>query len=171
MKNITKLFAIATVVLGFASNSFSQNQSTASATASATIIGPIALTNTAPLLFGTIAPSAIAGTVTITPAGIGTGTNLTLTTMTATSAAAYSVTGNKSVTYAITLPANGTVKISNGTPAQDMNVRAFTCSSPLSTSLDASGSGNFTVGATLDVAGSQAAGTYTGTYDVTVAYN
>jgi hypothetical protein len=91
--------------------------------------------------------------------------------MSATSAASYTVTGNQSATYAITLPANGTVKISNGTPAQDMNVRDFTCSLPLRTSLEASGNGSFTVGATLDVAGSQAAGTYTGTYDVTVAYN
>ena len=171
MKNITKIFVIALVVLGFTSNSFSQNTSTASATASATIIGPIALTNATPLLFGTIAPSALAGTVVVTPLGVGTGTNLTLMAVSTVSAAAYSVTGNNSGAYAITLPANGTVKITNGTPAQDMNVRAFTCSLPLSTSLDGSGKANFTVGATLDVAGAQASGTYTGTYNVTVAYN
>jgi hypothetical protein len=87
-----------------------------------------------------------------------------------TSAAAFTVAGGASRTFTISLPAAG-VSISNGTPAQDMTVNAFTSSLGASNTLDGSGAAALAVGGTLNVAASQAPGSYTGTFNVTVAYN
>jgi len=82
-------------------------------------------------------------------------------------AAAYDVTGDANATYTVTLPTNGTVSITDGTTP--MQVIDFLTSTIVA--LDGSGDGSFTVGATLQLADAQPAGTYTGTFDVSVAYN
>jgi len=172
MKNIIKSFAIAAVVtFGFAT--VSHAQATATATASATIITPITIVKTVDLNFGNVAVSAtIAGTAILDPAGTRTtggagGVTLPATTGTV-SAASFTVSGQASYTYAITLPASCT--IADGA-SHSMTVDNFT-SSPSSTgTLSASGTETLNVGATLNVAAAQASGLYTNATGVPVTVN
>nr|NQU90936.1 DUF4402 domain-containing protein [Bacteroidota bacterium] len=148
-----------------------QGQATsASATsnATATIITPIALTNTQPLAFGNIAASTTAGTVTIATAGTRSSLGgVTPSAIGVFNNAIFTVEGQGDATYAIALPASTT--ISNGT--ETMTVDNF-ISDPSSTGLLSSlGAQTMNVGATLNVGISQAVGNYTGTYSVTVSYN
>ena len=164
-----KLSAIAILVIGFAASS--NAQSTASASASATIISPISITKTVDLNFGNVGASALAGTVTITPAGarsVTGGASLPSTAGTV-AAASFDVAGQSNYTYAITLPAS--VVISSG--PDNMTVNGFTNNvGPIGT-LSAGGTQTLTVGATLNVGATQAAGTYISAtpFDVTVNYN
>ena len=121
-------------------------------------------------------PDAVGGTVLISAANnarsngtgslvfVSKGTNGSLTDY---GAAVFLVTGAISTSYAITLPTAPTTITSAG---NTMSVDAWTGSA---TSLTTSviGESNFKVGGTLHVAASQKNGTYTGTFDVTVAYN
>ena len=85
------------------------------------------------------------------------------------SSASFSVTGDPAATYAITLPADGTVALTSG--SNTMAVNGFT-SSPASTGqLGAGGSQTLRVGATLSVANNQASGSYSASFVVMVEYN
>jgi hypothetical protein len=168
MKQLIKFFAIMTVAMLFAVNA--NGQATASANATATIIAPISITNTADLAFGNVAVSAItAGTVVLTPAGGRSATGgVTLPAVTGTfTAAAFTVNGSGTSTYSITLPASATL---TGTPSGTMTVDTFT-STPSGTGALTGGTQNITVGGTLNVGAAQAAGSYTGSFNVTVNYN
>ncbi len=164
-----KLFVSAIIILGFLSTTFGQVSATA--TASATIITPIAISKTVDMNFGNVAVSAVAGTVVITPAGVRTKTGgVTLPVVAGTiSAASFTVTGLGSYTYTITLPSTP-LTISNG--ANAMTVNAFT-STPSGTGILSGGSQVLNVGATLNVGVNQAAGLYTSAtpFSVTVNYN
>jgi uncharacterized protein DUF4402 len=172
MKNIFKTLAIASVaVIGFSNSTFAQASATASA--NATIITPIAISKTTDMNFGNVAVSATSsGTVVLAPAGTRTsggsgGVTLPSTTGTV-SAAAFNVTGQANFTYAITLPS--TCTISDGS-SHTMTVNTFT-SSPSSTgTLSSGGSQTLTVGATLNVSAAQAANTYTNSTGVPVTVN
>lgn len=170
MKNITKLFAIATVVLGFATTSFAQSSVTATASTSATIIAPISLDKNVDMNFGNVATGATAGTVVLGTNSVRTanaGASLPVTTGTVT-AAKFTVNGNVGATYSIVLP--GTITLTKGT--DNMTVGSFT-STPTATGLLTGGTQEIFVGATLNVGALQAAGVYTNAADlsVTVAYN
>jgi len=170
MKNITKLFAIALVVIGSATTSFAQSNVTATASTSATIIAPISLVKNVDMNFGNVATSAVAGTIVLGTNSVRTanaGASLPVTTGTV-SAAKFTVNGNVDATYSIVLP--GTITLSNGT--NNMTVGSFT-STPTATGLLTLGAQEIFVGATLNVGALQVAGVYTNAADlsVTVAYN
>ena len=164
-------FIIATLALLGAAETVSA-QETATATASATILTPISIDQTADLNFGNVAvQSATSGTVVLSAAGNRSttgGTTLPTTTGTV-STAAFTISGEDGYTYAITLPSSA-LTISSG--ANTMTVGSFT-SSPSGTGTLTGGSENITVGATLNVAAAQASGSYvSGTpFNVTVNYN
>ncbi len=144
---------------------------TTSSSASAEIVSAIAITNTAGLNFGQIAPSGTAGTVTISTAGVRSSLGgVTLGNQVAVAASSFDITGAPNNTYSITLPADSTVTLTSGaSPA--MAVDSF-ISDPLTTgTLNGSGAETLLVGATLSVGVNQPNGTYTGTFNVTVAYN
>ena len=173
MKNIIKYFALAVVILGFSVTSFGQVNATA--TSSSTIVSPIAISKTVDMNFGNVAVSAEAGTVVLTPAGtrptITGGVTLPATTGTV-AAASFTVTGAAGYTYAITLPSTHTVT----SGANNMTVDAFVSTPTVAAGgVLTSGSQTLLVGATLNVSGSQAAGTYTSAvlspFTVTVNYN
>ncbi len=154
--------------IAFTSNA----QSTATATATATVITPISISKTADMNFGNLAvQSATGGTVVLAPAGTRSSTSgVTLPSATGTvTAAAFTVSGSGSSTYAITLPGSVTLTHSGG--VQTMAASSFT-SNPSSTGTLSSGTQNISVGATLTVAAGQLAGVYTsGNFNVTVNYN
>jgi len=170
MKNLKKLISLAVIFVGLTTTAFAQVSATATSTA--TIVGPIGITNTADMNFGNVAVSTVAGTVVLTPAAVRSTTGgCTLPVITGTvAAAAFNVTGAASYTYAITLPAAATTITSGG---NTMTVDTWTSTPSGTGTLSAGGSQTLTVGATLNVGASQAAGTYvSGTpFTVTVNYN
>ncbi len=166
-----KLFTLALVILGFSTVSF--GQVTATATATGTIVSPIAIANAGNMNFGNVAVSSTAGTVVMTPAGVRSFTGgVTLPASAGiVSAAHFAVTGTTGYTYSILLPATPTTVTSGG---NTMTVSTFTSTPTVATGglLGAAGQ-TIDVGATLNVGSSQVAGTYvSGTgFPVTVNYN
>ena len=173
MKMKNKIFTSAIALIGFVATSNAQVSATA--TASANIVAPITITKDVDLHFGNVAVHAsTAGTVVLNPTTedrqeFG---GVTLPAVPGpVQAAEFTVTGEGNYTYEVTLPAN--VVVSNG--INNMTVDNFTTSLPddgTVGTLDA-GSQVFKVGATLNVAGGQAAGLYTSEepFTVTVNYN
>ncbi len=171
MKKLIKSLVLSTVMLTFSVCLFAQVSATA--TASATIVTPIAIANASDMDFGNLAVSATPGTVILTPAAarsVTGGVSLPATTGTVT-AASFNVTGQASFTYSITLPAGATTITSGG--GQTMTVDTWTSNPTPTGTLDGTGAQTLSVGATLNVAAGQAAGTYvSGTpFTVTVNYN
>ena len=170
MKNIFKSIVIASVVIASANSSFAQ--ATATASASANIITPISIVKVTDMNFGNVAVSAtLAGTVVLAPAGTrttGGGGGVTLpATVGTVAAASFTVSGQASYTYAITLPVS--CVITDGT--HNMTVNTFT-SSPSSTgTLSTGGVQTLNVGATLNVTAAQAANAYTNATGVPVTVN
>jgi hypothetical protein len=146
----------------------------ASAGAGATIVAAMGIvTNTPELSFGSVVASAsAAGTVEQTAAArpSRTGVGVTLGSATTVSAATLSVTGGAGATYAIMLPSDPeTIVHENGTDA--VTAIVF-CSLPDGTGLLNAGSAQtIYVGGAFSVARGQRPGVYSGTFDVTVAYN
>jgi hypothetical protein len=160
---------------------FAQSSATASSVpASARIYVPItvSLTNGG-MSFGDIFASAAGGDVTLDPQNnTRTTTGPTTATTGSVSSAAFKVTGKRNATYAITLPADGSVTLTGAGTA--MPVNQFTASvegaaaTGTATGLlpnAANATQTFTVGGTLTLAANQTDGDYTGIFNVTVAYN
>ncbi len=168
MKNRIILSAVIMLAFGTIANA----QSTATATATATVITPISIAKTADMSFGNLAvQAATGGTVVLAPAGTRTSTSgVTLPVAAGTvTAAAFTITGSGSSTYAITLPSSVTLTRASG--SETMAASSFT-SNPSATGTLSSGTQNISVGATLTVAAGQVAGTYnSGNFNVTVNYN
>ena len=170
MKTTSKIFALCLMMVVFASTTFAQV--TASASASAQILTPIAITKAVDMNFGNLAVNATAGTIVLTPAGTRTntggvtflnGNNGTV------DAAAFNVTGLANATYSITLPAGATTISYAG---NNMTVDTWT-SNPTPTGTLTGGAQTVNVGATLHVPASSPAGLYTSStpFEVTVNYN
>jgi len=169
MKN---LILVTVLLLTVSALSFAQPNVSATATATGTIIAPIAIAKTVDMNFGNIVAGAAIGTVVLTPAGTRSaagGAFLPSTLPGTVTAASFTVTGATGYTYAITLPAAATTVTSGG---NTMTVDTWT-STPTGTGTLAGGTQTLNVGGTLHVGASQAAGTYiSGTaFSVTVAYN
>jgi len=169
MKNLITLFAAVVLVAITATVSA---QVTGTATGSATIIAPIAIANAGNMNFGSLAVSTSAGTVVLSNGGTRSATGgVTLPAVAGTvSAAAFTVTGLGASTYSIILPT--TYTITRLTGSETMTVNTFT-SNPSGTGSLTAGTQTINVGATLNVAGSQVAGTYTNAtgFPVIVNYN
>ena len=172
MKQISKFFAFAIVMIAFSAGAIAQVSATA--TASATIITPIAIVNAGNMNFGNIAVSAVPGTV-VLPAAIApvrtvTGGCTLPATIGTVSAAAFTVTGQAGFTYAITLPASASLT----GPGAPMTADTFVSSPTVAAGgLLTGGTQTLYVGATLNVGGAQVAGLYTTAvaFTVTVNYN
>jgi len=166
MKTTIKIFSLAIAIIGFSATSFAQVHATA--TASGTIVTPIAISKTVDMNFGNVAVSSSAGTVVLAAAGTRSATGgVTLPATSGTVAAAqFTVTGESGYTYSVTLPASNTVKFGSNT----MTVNTFVSNT---TGKLTGGTEILKVGATLNVGASQAAGTYISEapFTVTVNYN
>ena len=170
-----KLVNFVVIAMLFFAFTTSFAQVTASATASATVVTPIGITKTVDMNFGNLAVSTSAGTVVLTPAGsrsVTGGVTLPATTGTV-AAASFDVTGESNYTYSITLPSSDyTLTRVSGSETMIVNTFVSTPTVGAGGALTA-GSQTLTVGATLNVSGSQVGGTYTNAvgFDVTVNYN
>ncbi len=130
-----------------------------------TIDAPISISAGASMDFGTLSPTGTAGTVTVTPASARSSVNVDLLGG-MPAAASFDVTGAPGAAYSI-LPLSPADLTSPG--GDTMTVINFLDDAPSPTLVG--GSDTFNVGATLNVGATQAAGTYSGTFDVTVNYN
>jgi hypothetical protein len=175
MKQMTKFFALATVMLAFAVTAFSQVSATATATA--TILTPLSIVNAGDMNFGSMASTA-GGTVVLLPASTTTATGVKLLGGTIT-AAHFTVGGEGTSVITIAIPTAVTTVASLG--GQTMTIDTWT-SNPataagVGTAPLVAGALTIDVGATLHVAAGQAAGVYstenpggTGPFTVTVNY-
>lgn len=120
--------------------------------------------------FGNIAVIS-AGSVILDPSGsrIGTG-GVTLPAITGSvTSAFFDITGGAFLTYAITLPLNCIISSGGNT----MTVDSFTSDPSATGTLGGTGTQQLKIGATLNVAGAQAPGTYISAapFTITVNYN
>ncbi len=132
----------------------------------ATILAPISISAAGDMDFGTMVTTGTAGTVTVTPAGARSSVDVDLLGGTP-AAAAFDVTGEGNANYSITLPSSAT--LTSG--ANTMTIDTFTDDAGANPRRPGGGSETFNVGATLNVGATQAAGTYSGTFSVTVNYS
>lgn len=151
-------------------------QADVNTTAGANIITPISLTQTSELHFGSLSVSAESGGTCILSTGnvrSNTGSVNLSNAGTAHRTAAYNVNGSANAAYVITLPGTITVNHSGGETMTVSDIKAKPASAAEGTAgtLSAGGIDTFTVGGTLTVGAAQATGAYTGTFNVTVAYN
>jgi len=170
MKNGTKLVFAVLTLIAFSSSSFAQ--ATATATATATIVTPISIVEAVNMNFGNVAVQVgTGGTVVMTPAGVRSVTGgVTLPAVAGVvTAASFTVNGQGTYTYAITLPVAATTLTSG---ANTMTANTFT-STPSGTGALVAGTQTLNVGATLNVAAAQAPGVYVSgvPFSVTVNYN
>jgi len=143
---------------------------TRAATATATTIRPLSLVKTSDLEFGTIVPSATAGTVTVdatTNARTKTG-GVVLATGATPGAAGFTAAGLVNILALITLPTNITLTRGGGT--ETMLVDNITTNGGTTRLFPGSATIDVTVGGRLNVGANQVAGSYSGTFNVTVIY-
>lgn len=165
-----KLFALSVILIAFTVVAFSQ--SSASASAAATIYAPITIATDADMDFGTLASSATGGTCILPPVGDRTTTG-GITLMGGTPLAArFTITGRAGQFYSLVLPSSATV--SDGTNTMTINDWQ---SDRGSGEIPTDGSVVLHVGATLNIAPNQPPGIYstnnsggTGNFTVTVNY-
>jgi hypothetical protein len=141
------------------------NAATGSANATATIQDSLQIFADSDLAFGTLTAGG-AGTVAITPAG-GVTCSALITCAGTQNAAAMHVTGNTGANVVLSLPTTSTSLTGPG-GSTPMSVTGLSLSSANGTLT--TGSYAFTVGGTLNVANGQQPGSYTGQFNVTVAY-
>lgn len=132
--------------------------------ATVVILNALTATQTQSMNFGRVLPGSVAGVVTLSPAGATTATGASA--HGTANAGGFTITAQASTPLIITF-GNGTV--TNG--SNSMTIDTFTSTStPANNTTDASGNLTLKVGANLNVGANQAAGTYNGTYTVTVSY-
>ena len=151
-----------------ASDANAQASDTQSANINALIANPIVLAKTADLDFGSITPSTGATTVIIDPDGTVNAASTAIGLGGAPTAAGFTVAGLSLQTFAVTLPADGTITLAG--PGTAMPVDTFTTDAAAAISAGG-GPDPFGVGATLTVGADQAASAYSGSFNVTVSYN
>ncbi len=170
-KVILTVVAIAAFVLSAAAADNVANKSL-TVQSKARIITPITLANTGSqaLDFGVIArglasSTVVVGSVATPPVSVG-GDAIVLSSAPQT-AAKFTVTGETAKTYAITIPSSAQT-ITDGA-SNNLSITAFSCSNG---AIGTIGTGDvFYVGGTLTVPSTAVAASYTGTFNVTVAYN
>ena len=162
LKNAMKIALVSSAVLVA-----SAQAATDTANATATVVTTLTITKTADLVYGNLAPGASGGTLVMSPAGVRSTTGTVVTYSSTFNAASFNVVGTTDATYSITLPSTDVTLTSGG---NTMTVNTF-ASNPSGTGTLTGGSETLNVGATLNVSSGQAAGSYSGTFDVTVDYN
>jgi hypothetical protein len=172
MKNILlKILGVFLFTALAVTTSYAQGTgASATANASATLITPIGISVTSDMDFGIVAEDAgTAGTVQLATGGGRTaGGGATLVSGGTPSAAVFAVTGEANYTYSISLPSS--IDLSDGA-SHTMTVNSFVSSPTPTGTLDGTGNETLSVGATLNIASGQAAGTYTNASDLTVTVN
>ncbi|MES2325043.1 MAG: DUF4402 domain-containing protein [Pseudomonadota bacterium] len=149
----------------------------ATATASGTVVTPIAITAAANLAFGSFAAGA-GGTITVSTSGARTSSGVVALGASA-AAARFDITGSASTTYSISHSGTAVLTNTTGGGGETMALAKFsdltagnaTSGNVSSGTLDGAGAQSLFVGGTLTVGAAQVPGVYTGTVIATVEYN
>ncbi len=172
MKNRCIVIPCLLALLSFGSQA---NAATTEGRATATILTAISASKNettstgGDLAFGVIIPGESSGTVTISPSTSDRTHDGGVALAASTSgAASFNVYGGANTAFTITLPDTDTVNIVSGN--NTMKVVSFTVYPTGSITLNNLGKATFNVGGTLIVEKLQPAGNYTGSFQVTVAY-
>jgi len=162
--------ALPVILTGISGAAFAQATASVTTTGSATIIQPITLTPGTGLAFGTIVrPGTGTGTVTIdSTTGTRTVANGVVALASSTSRAVYTVNGEGGSSFSIAVPATFNL---TGPSTIPVTLTPTGSTGTLSNALGTAGTASFGVGGNFSIASTTATGSYTGTYNVTVAYN
>ncbi|THD81008.1 MAG: DUF4402 domain-containing protein [Phenylobacterium sp.] len=174
--------AAAISLTAMASSAFAQASATGTGTASAAVIQPLTIADTTDLAFGRVTTSAASGTVTVSATGTrGFSGGVTLAGGTATNGL-FTANGepNQAVTVTLVsgaLTLHGTTSATNTLTGTVASTVATTGGA--STTLGAAGTGTgatfgnllIPISGALTIPANAASDSYTGTYQVTVAYN
>jgi hypothetical protein len=183
-KKMSRRALIAFGLVASATGAMAQSSATATGTATANVVRPITITASRDLAFGNVVPGAALGTLVIAGTAAGAqsvtgGTTQPGGTLKGTvTSSQFLVSGEGSFTYTLTIPvAPVTISDTASTP-NTMTVSTFTSdvattagAGLLSGSAGTAGTQTVSIGGTLNVGANQAAGAYTGSFSVTVAYN
>ena len=168
MKILTKAALAATVATGlFAAPAFAANSDTQPFTATAKIVKPLTLTNTATLDFGiiTMTSTFAGGDVVVSQTGAVT-CNAALTCAGTPTAAAFDVTGVANQALAVVVE-----PVTVLTDSVSSETLAFVPDAPSTISLDSAGEDTFNIGGTITIPASANDGVYSADIDVTVTYS
>ncbi|MEI6434127.1 MAG: DUF4402 domain-containing protein [Bacteroidota bacterium] len=172
----TNIFFVTILLLAVFSNKVSAQ---VSSTVSVKIATTIAIAKTGDMHFGSMNRPSTAASVTLTTSNTrqSSGDITLLSQAPVASPLTFSVIGDPGMYYAITLPTS--IVVSSGISSNDMVIENL-MARPSSANTDqligvlnggtGGNSDTFSVGGTLKLASSQAAGSYTGSCNVTVAY-
>lgn len=166
-------FSLAALALAIASSG-SAIAATATANSTSTIILPINILKTVDLAFGSFAPSAVGGSVIVTPGSArNVAGGVTAISSSTSSAAQFNVTGQTGLTYSISV--SGT-SLSNGTDSMEFNpISDLSASAIVTGSVSAGtltgGAQTIYVGGELTIDANQAPGDYEGDVTALVEYN
>lgn len=145
--------------------------------AEVTVVRPLSFVIDDNLDFGSLLPSNVAGTVTLTPAGARTATNGIVLVGTGFKPASFAGRGAFNQRVDVSLGSNSIFITGPGTRMRVSNfVIGSTPTAVLTTAprrfriASTTGVFGFPVGATLDVGANQAPGTYSGTWSITLNY-
>ncbi len=166
--SVATLTAIAAATPAFAQ---AGSTSSADASASATIVTPIGLTNNQNMSFGTFATNGVDSEISTAEKN----SALHIATSAAPAPALFNVTGDGALAYSATVPADVTlsqVDAEGAAIAGGQTMKATLTLQDGNTGRKLSdGKGSVQVNGTLKVGASQAAGTYKGKFTVSVQYN
>jgi len=170
MRKLTALLA-AGLVLGFSGMAMALDSDSITVTATATVIAPLYVAQITPMNFGKFSGgNGSGGTISIDASDSRTasgGSGIQLAGGVTAKAGEFEVTGQP--TYHYDIPAIASTVLTDGTSSRDMAV-SFTRSQTTGILDGTTGKNSFKVLPTLTVAGAQVAGTYQGSYIVTVTY-
>jgi hypothetical protein len=170
MKTNQKIAAGALAVSALAAPAFAQNSVTGVGTGNVTIVSPLTITPTAPMSFGRLVKPASAGTVVLTAANSATYTGGAQSVGTpTTTVAAFNVVGDGASNFSI--GSDASFSMTGAGTAIVVTPLLSATSGTLTGTAGTSTTSSFTVGGTMSLGASQAAGAYTGTFHVMVAYN
>jgi hypothetical protein len=167
MKNFTKLFAIAIVILGFSATSFAQSSISASSTA--TLVVPLSITKTTDMDFGVVASSAAAGTIVMSTAGAVSSTLGASVISGTTTTAVFHVTGAGTESISVGYPTSLALA---GVPSGSLTLSSILADCGTSTNL-VGGAKDIKFSAVLEIPANTVAGVYSNATGllVTVNYN
>ncbi|HEX5236972.1 MAG TPA: DUF4402 domain-containing protein [Sphingomicrobium sp.] len=143
---------------------------TGSAGAQLGVLSPVSVIKKTDLNFGTVVTAATAGTVVLNPVnGTVTTTGGLTAAGTGAHAAVFTSTGSKNSVVHIRLPTGATTLTRVG-GTETVTASTWTLDGSANQRIPANQTFDFAVGATLSVSAAQVAGTYVGTFLITVQY-
>jgi hypothetical protein len=178
MRKIISIVTLITAVVAVSTTASAQESATGNGTTTTRIVAPITITGGSVLSFGDVAAISTIATVTVSTEGARSQSdNRSIPASsgsTDVSNSTFTVGGEPSYTYAITLPADDVITLVNADLATEtMKLTAFVSSPSATGVIAAGGTQELKVGATLNVGVGQATGNYEAPdgFDVIVNYN